>query len=395
MKRHFLKRLICSGQSMLEYSAIAVIVIVGILAMGPYVVRSVNAFFKGAEDQMSDSFREKIVQADLTPTEGNLPTGVDCDCGFLGAFALCGDGDYCPQNQLMDGRKTCDEFCFAQVLTGDAGARRYQCNDEPVPAMSWEACRVAEGDYPDGESGFDTWVDNGCGYQCCFEKEVVFPPECGTGLMTGKLKKLKRCGPDLVKQYFWEDDPACGGDCDPKDARATWCGGDAYNYNMTDPTVTYVEHGGCAEEAAECTNQLCRYEAWTCMAECPENMILDDGICDCEDGWVWDAGTEQCVCPPPYYQVVDGVCVPACMWMGCAGTEPCSYFYCDAPHDEPLITYCTSITSWPEVGSACFRDRPDIDCQTSSMCCAGPGGCGQLIHNVVYCWCPGDPMLPF
>lgn len=59
------------GQSVLEYSAIAMLVIVGILAMGPYVVRSVNAYFKSAEEQAHASFREDIQQANLHGGEEN------------------------------------------------------------------------------------------------------------------------------------------------------------------------------------------------------------------------------------------------------------------------------------------------------------------------------------
>jgi Flp pilus assembly pilin Flp len=54
------------GQSVIiEYASIAILIILGILVIGPYVVRSVNAYFKTAEEQAHESFREEIQQADF------------------------------------------------------------------------------------------------------------------------------------------------------------------------------------------------------------------------------------------------------------------------------------------------------------------------------------------
>jgi len=44
------------GQSIIEYTLIAVLVILGIVYMGPYALRSVNAYFKLWDDSVQDSF---------------------------------------------------------------------------------------------------------------------------------------------------------------------------------------------------------------------------------------------------------------------------------------------------------------------------------------------------
>jgi Flp pilus assembly pilin Flp len=55
------------GQSIIEYVLIAVLVILGIVIMGPYVLRSVNAHFKLWDDGVQDSFTENITQAPVHP----------------------------------------------------------------------------------------------------------------------------------------------------------------------------------------------------------------------------------------------------------------------------------------------------------------------------------------
>ena len=48
------------GQSLIEYALIATIVIFGIVMMGPYVLRSIQAHFKMWDDQIQDSHNERF-----------------------------------------------------------------------------------------------------------------------------------------------------------------------------------------------------------------------------------------------------------------------------------------------------------------------------------------------
>lgn len=81
-------RLSQRAQSVIEYTLITALVMVGIFVMGPYLIRSVNSYFKFTEDSVEDSFREDIKQA---PTTGFSFPSCECDppqgqCGTGGGI---------------------------------------------------------------------------------------------------------------------------------------------------------------------------------------------------------------------------------------------------------------------------------------------------------------------
>lgn len=49
-----------TGQHIIEYSVVVILVSVGIIIMGPYVVRSWNAYVKGLEDSVEESLVDPI-----------------------------------------------------------------------------------------------------------------------------------------------------------------------------------------------------------------------------------------------------------------------------------------------------------------------------------------------
>ena len=67
------------GQSIVEYSTIIIVVMLGIIVMGPYVIRSVNANLKMWEDAVNDSVSDEPVEADVSeippPPEFSPPAG--------------------------------------------------------------------------------------------------------------------------------------------------------------------------------------------------------------------------------------------------------------------------------------------------------------------------------
>ena len=46
------------GQSIIEYCTLAMLIIVGTIVMGPYVIRSVNAHFKLWQESVDDSIND-------------------------------------------------------------------------------------------------------------------------------------------------------------------------------------------------------------------------------------------------------------------------------------------------------------------------------------------------
>ncbi|MBF0512262.1 MAG: hypothetical protein HQL13_08060 [Candidatus Omnitrophica bacterium] len=72
------------GQSIIEYALIIILVVLGILYMGPYVLRSINAFFKLWDDSVRDSYTEHITQSPTIPPINFLCTCSDSDLHICG-----------------------------------------------------------------------------------------------------------------------------------------------------------------------------------------------------------------------------------------------------------------------------------------------------------------------
>ena len=122
------------GQSIIEYALIAVLVILGIVFMGSYVLRSVNAHFKLWDEGVQDSFQENITQA---PPNAIPPIDINCQCSPFNAS--CGStqaGSFCPAND-----REVDYNCNVPGCNGAQG--NAYCNPDP------SCCSTA--------------VDKGCG----------------------------------------------------------------------------------------------------------------------------------------------------------------------------------------------------------------------------------------
>ncbi len=60
---HFLlKKFNQKAQHTIEYAVVLVLVMVGIIIMGPYVIRSWNAQMKGWEDSVTDSLNDPALK---------------------------------------------------------------------------------------------------------------------------------------------------------------------------------------------------------------------------------------------------------------------------------------------------------------------------------------------
>jgi len=82
-----------SGQSIIEYLLITILVIIGVVVMGPYVIRSTNAHFKLWDEGIQDSYKEHITQASRNDvpaiTSNCVCTDTMGDCGNSGAGSQC------------------------------------------------------------------------------------------------------------------------------------------------------------------------------------------------------------------------------------------------------------------------------------------------------------------
>jgi hypothetical protein len=130
-----------NGQSMIEYMFIAILVILGVVIMGPYVLRSVNAHFKIWDESVQDSSTENITQApvgDVPPIISTCPPCTDI-AGSCGGSAT---GLQCGANQRNYSHNCTPMLCD--------GAPASYCQSDPTCCTAWT--NIGCGTIPVGQS---------------------------------------------------------------------------------------------------------------------------------------------------------------------------------------------------------------------------------------------------
>jgi len=325
-----------NAQSTLETIAVLVLVMVGIMAIGPNVVRSVNAFFKGAQEQAEDSFREEFTQANLVGPENNYRLG-DCHCVY-DANHTCGDGDDCAWNRWMYSLTGCSAACQAEWRAANF-LPAAQCDDEGSLASQgrtpFSDCYPTPEDYPKSAAEFDAQVLSGtCGWGCCFPEEIATPLQCGaTPATDGKLLRLRRCGPSQETQYYWDDSSFCAYEClGAKDNYSTWCS-PSFNYDLpSDVAIEFVSYevlgvNGCEQFAIDEGCPVGDTDCYTleqkCVVRCPNSDgVVGNGATGC----ACDATTHQ------NYTYTNGQCLcnAANYYLGDCKYDVSNYFICNA-----------------------------------------------------------------
>lgn len=228
-----------NAQSLIEYTAVAALVMAGILIMGPYVIRSINAFFKGGDLQVEESFGEDIRQG--PPGGEEIPT---CDCDHYHDGG-CGDGFACDY-----GKRVLTQYC--QPL----GCDEYFGIPIINPYCVWddECCTPGE---PTG--------------RCGFTSQYADPP-----CEVGEMEMVKLCGEARTPRYYCEPHPDCNDTCTgPPGAHADWCVyPDCCQDLYQETETTWVEHGGCPSDPIDLL----------CVAECEQGYVPTAGGCipDCQ-----------------------------------------------------------------------------------------------------------------
>ena len=111
------------GQSIIEYALIAILVILGIVIMGPYVLRSVNGHFKLWDEGVKDSFEENLNQSNTIPY---IPSNCSCHDEQLG----CGStqiGAQCAANEMAYSHQCNSTISINGVIHGCDGAPLNSC----------------------------------------------------------------------------------------------------------------------------------------------------------------------------------------------------------------------------------------------------------------------------
>ncbi len=250
------------AQSTIEYATIATLVIMGIIVMGPYIIRSINAHFRSLDDGIKDSFSEEIVQAP--------PQGFDivtCDCPGLQSTATCG-GSLCQPHERLYSQTCLPAGCeigLKHIVTND-------CRPDETCCTAWATATVC----PDGPEGGKCCGVNAASVQGfgqpCADGHVLESRTCFTSPETTQY----RCSAEVV--------PACVFVCSSdKGTTAHWCcdttaDANCYQKNLARNTATtFVAFGSAETPNANCTGSPC--QAY------------------CNDTWVPSPGGGGCVCP--------------------------------------------------------------------------------------------------
>ena len=152
---------------MIEYALIAVLVILGIVFMGPYVLRSVNAHFKLWDESVQDSFTENITQAPISVIP-NIP--INCKCTNSNGGCGGGVGSQCGANQ--------------QTIN-------HNCNPELCDGAPLSSCVI-------DNSCCSVWADEGCGTFPCpatgCSNAPESPPPASNNCYYGQEMQGQTCG---------------------------------------------------------------------------------------------------------------------------------------------------------------------------------------------------------
>jgi hypothetical protein len=221
MKRPLLTQ--TKAQSTMEYIFIATLVMAGIIVMGPYVIRGINAPFKIMDDSVKDSFSEDLTQAD--PEDGyDFP----CRCELTNQ---CGSSSM---------GADCDEL----HMTSTYNCNPPDCMKKPVECKEDSSCCLGEDLCCVGWVASDTCgscYTTPSGTACCLPTQRLYRRECGTGPGL----------PDPNYKYSCQDNNSCIL-CSALVPHADkWCPNSDRDL-AANVSSTYVDYGTIEDPAANC-----------------------------------------------------------------------------------------------------------------------------------------------
>ena len=304
-----------SAQAMLEYATVAAIVLLAILVMGPYVVRSINAFFKGIEAQVEDALVEELEQSpetgfDLSTCECGAPYETACGAGACTPFQIEIRTDCSPPG--------CEIFLIQAGIPIDLA----RCEYRDTCCTDWVET---------GNCGDEADVINGGNtVGGCPDEEMEYTRDCGCAAFDSD----GNCIGGPIVEYSCQS--ACAGDpgCVPQPPPHPACMFDCVDLNglpfvnteddatmcpdddrflPSDLVAIFVPYGGCT--------------ARKCEWECAESFIATPSGCICGYCMAEDTSINQCLCAPgcvwydsticPVQHCVQGPCGP----MECTNEE--------------------------------------------------------------------------
>ena len=220
------------GQNIAEYSLLIILVLAGVLVMGPYVTRSWNGIMKGHTDAVKDSYRDPldpappgaiIVDCECTPAADQLPRGcfqAPC-CGQAG----------CQENEAALVQLCTPSGCAPAAVncTPDPNCCTTPV-EEPFPGscgyeLGWPRCPDLDGDGtrdccvpPGGSCPDGSCIRHG---NCCPGGQALATYRCGAGPIEYRCIDSTNCEyhctaggvPTPISQTTWNDSLLFRGIC--------------------------------------------------------------------------------------------------------------------------------------------------------------------------------------
>ncbi len=232
-----------TAQSTIQYTLVIVLLGMAVVLAGPYVIRAINAHFKGMEDSIYDSFTDPLL-----PSEDMPPLN------------SCGDGECCDDDGCLPGREDISDSPYYCCL--DCGF----CGDNEC-----------------------------CGYNQGGNEDVISDPGDPFSDSTYCARDCGRCGDGKCCQECGETEENCCVDC-ALDMTGSGCG-NGYcctgageeNYiatsSITVPLAGIGADIGCNDDCGVPTlcvvDEDCDSEAGETMETCPEDCcVCRNDFCD-------------------------------------------------------------------------------------------------------------------
>lgn len=172
-----------SGQHTIEFTMLLILIMVGIIMGGPYVIRSWNAHIKGLEDSVVDSINDPLMSA---PTQGISPPFCNCGgfenvgCGPI-TTNIFGGSLTCNETEMLSRRPCSPLDC--ELSDGSQGVTA-MCNIDASCCTAWvndNLCGanafggpLVGGACPDGTMQQSRLCGTITGYQCVTDLACVF-----------------------------------------------------------------------------------------------------------------------------------------------------------------------------------------------------------------------------
>lgn len=340
------------GQHITEYTLLIILVVIGVIVMGPYVRRSWNAQMRGWEISAKDSFYDPFQKANPM----NIDVG--CDCSYNNGACVTETNFTMPNGDICAVRmKLYTLMCVPSGCTQSGNVPPYRCD-----GYSNDCC-----------ADFQPIYTCGSGSSPCCCGEFTPPSGAPSGCVYGQILRKAECGDPInpVYNYDWQHNTACmhacldnsGGEVPPPAGVgfSGLCDGDD---QQVPPLTKYrtVPTNGCT------ATYKCEVKCNTANGYIPRD---DNG----------DGITDNCVCPTGYAPDESGACVPALRKkLDCvvySGAFNVEIPECSGAFSEPLFYYQNSDCSTSPTLMTYYIEawnRPNFCNQWTQ----GPtSGCGQ------------------